>query len=140
MIHKNKDFRTEEQRGIVKNKDKLVDCMCAQYSEKTVFPGLSILWVEGGNYINCNFEEGVTFTKPALVIKKRYCHNIHPEAPFEKIDCIHSIFHEEYSVDDDILINSYYTYDEDQLDENKNPKFITYRHIKDGKVVDGRKP
>ena len=148
-IHKDKNFSFGKNQSIVRDGDTIERCNCAQHTANTeIFKGVKGLWFINCNLLNCTLPPDAIVER-GLVIEKTYCSHLHPEMVAagmaeEPEDCPHSklVVVDEVLVDGEVAVNgySYYTYDEDQLDENGDPKFVTYRHIADGKIIDGRKP
>lgn len=143
--HKNKDFSFQGDRSAVQSGDTLDGCYCVQHTADTeIFQGLTGLRFTGNcNLINCNLPTDA-IVENGLVIEKQYCSHLHPEMveagmAKERIDCPHAIWVEPVTVDGQTAVKGYYRYDENQIDETTgDPKFITYRRIADGKIVDGR--
>ncbi len=146
MIHKNKNFSFGRNVSDVKDGDTFVECHLEQARRDTaIFVGVKNLTFE-----QCNLKNAVVphdaIVKGGLVIKKHMCSNIHTDLvdqgllPPEPVDCPHSIFVEGVEIDDKTAVAPYYEYDEDQFDEvTKEPKFVEYRHVDNGKIVDGKK-
>lgn len=144
-IHKGNDFSLDKDKSIVQDNDTLDGCRCVQVSGIPIFSGVSNLRFIGNcNLINCILPPDA-IVENGLVIKKQYCSHLHPEMVAaglkeEPVDCPHSSGVEPVIVDGITIVSGYYVYDENQIDTNGSPKFVTYRHIADGKIVDGRKP
>lgn len=146
-IHKDKNFSFGKHLASnVQNGDILIRCMCAQGDMDTpIFEG-----VTGLTFEECNLENAVPPSDAiiigGLVNQKFRCSNLHPdlvtrgeltEEP-EGEACPHSEVWE-VEVDGEDVIDPFYTYDEYKRDEETDEfMFIHYRHIANGKIVDGR--
>ena len=140
-IHRDKNFSYGRDQSAVKGGDTLWRCNCAQAQESDVFPGVSGLTFE-----NCNLKNAVPPADATIIggqhILHFQCSNIHTDwvdkglIDPEPVDCPHA--KQKTVVIDSETVVEYYEYDEFQKDEAGDPLFISFRHIEDGKLVDGK--